>query len=239
MPLIDHFRPPLPPTHRWESFHAIWATTILIQLNRILPSRYVGTVHVHLGTQIEADVAEFESAGTGLAGNGSGNGVALATAAPPTATMTLPALFPDDMEVRILDEEDGARVVAVVELVSPRNKDRADARRAFAAKSAAYLERGVGLVVVDVVTTRQAHMHNELVELMGWDAVFRADEKAWMCAAAYRPTRRGETNLIDAWIHPLELGKELPQVTLALRGAGWIPLDLAASYAEARLHSRL
>jgi hypothetical protein len=36
--------------------------------------------------------------------------------------------------------------------VSPANKDRDETRRAFIAKCAAYLQRGIGLIVVDIRT---------------------------------------------------------------------------------------
>src|SRR5207245_1335800 len=99
------------------------------------------------------DVAEFESPPE--PGEESPNGaVAAQTWAPPVATLVLPAVFPDDLEVQVLDQRDDARLVGVVELVSPRNKDRAASRRAFAAKYAAYLQRGIGVVVADIVTSR-------------------------------------------------------------------------------------
>jgi len=63
-----------------------------------------------------------------------------------------------------MEERDGLTLVAVIELVSPSNKDRAEARDAFADKYSAYLQRGIGLVVVDVVTTRQANLHDRLIE---------------------------------------------------------------------------
>ena len=52
----------------------------------------------------------------------------------------------------VRDEMDDARLVAVGRARQPRNKDRPESRRAFAAKSAAYLQRGVGLIVLDIVT---------------------------------------------------------------------------------------
>ena len=62
------------------------------------------------------------------------------------AAVTSVALtYPDNLEVQVVDEREGLRLVAVVELVSPRNKDRADARDAFTAKCSAYLQRGVGV----------------------------------------------------------------------------------------------
>ena len=58
-----------------------------------------------------------------------------------------------EVEIRIVG---GATLVGAIELVSPGNKDRAEAHRAFAAKCASYLHEGIGLVIIDVVTsTRQ------------------------------------------------------------------------------------
>ena len=133
MPLRDHFRPPLYPQRSWESFHSRWANCIADELHRVLPPRYFAEVQVHLGGQVEANVAEFEPVAESE-GN-SGNGMAIKTWAPPAAVMVVPAVFPDDLEVQVRDQTDDARLVAVVELVSPRNKDRDDSRRAFAAKS--------------------------------------------------------------------------------------------------------
>ncbi len=61
MPLLDHFHPPLYPRRSWESFHSRWANSIADQLNELLPSRYFAEVQLHLGSQVEADVAEFEN----------------------------------------------------------------------------------------------------------------------------------------------------------------------------------
>ena len=61
MPLLDHFHAPLYPRRAWESFHSRWANSIADQLNESLPRRYFAQVQIHLGSQVEADVAEFES----------------------------------------------------------------------------------------------------------------------------------------------------------------------------------
>jgi hypothetical protein len=240
MPLIDHFHPPVHPLRSWESFHSLWAGEILDRLNRILPPRYFADVQVHLGPQVEADVAEFERervmADLLNGGNGS---VAVGTVAPPTVTAVLDAVFPDDIEVRVIDTRDGAVLVAVVELVSPRNKDRDDARRSFAAKCAAYLARGVGLMVVDIVTTRHADLYAELLDLMRQGQAPGLPPDTWLHAAAYRPIRRQEKNQIDVWLRPLALGEPLPQLPLALRGAGCVTVDLEETYTATRTRSRL
>jgi hypothetical protein len=46
-------------------------------------------------------------------------------------------------------------------------KDRDANRRALTAKCAAYLQRGIGLIVVDIVTSRHANLHDEPVALLG------------------------------------------------------------------------
>ncbi len=97
MPLLDHFNPPLHPVHSWESFHARWATALADMLDRTLPGRFFAEVQVQLGTQIEADVAEFDTA-PAEATNGAG-GVGVQTWAPPAAALSVPLLFPDDIEV--------------------------------------------------------------------------------------------------------------------------------------------
>jgi uncharacterized protein DUF4058 len=237
MPLMDHFHPPLYPQRAWESFHSRWANSIADELHRVLPQRYFAEVHIHLGGQVEADVAEFERATQ--TGNGAAGGAAVQTWAPPAAALAMPATFPDDLEVQVRDQTDDARLVAVIELVSPRNKDRDDSRRAFAAKCAAYLQRGVGLVVIDIVTSRQSNLHNEMIRMMNWGDAYPMPADALLYAAAYRPVRREEVNLIDLWLSALTVGRPLPQLPLALRGGPAVPLNLEATYTDACQRSRL
>jgi hypothetical protein len=241
MPLLDHFHAPVFPRHPWESFHATWAVAIMEHLNRVLPRRYLATVQTHLGRQIEADVAEFDRlAEPGEEPpNGADGGVAVQTWAPPVATLVLPAVFPDDLEVQVLDQRDDARLVGVVELVSPRNKDRATSRRAFAAKCAAYLQRGIGVVVTDIVTSRPGNMHNELIRLLEFDGSLALSEEFVLYAVAYRPARRQEVDQIDVWPFALAVGAPLPLLPLALLGTRAVPLDLEATYNDARQRSRL
>src|SRR5262249_1400016 len=112
-------------------------------------------------------------------------------------------------------------------------------RRAFAAKCAAYLQRGIGLVVVDIVTNRQLNLHNELVRLLEVPDVFALPAEASLYAVAYRPARRQEVNQIDLWPVAVTVGGPLPVLPLALRGTRAIPLDLEAAYSDARQRSRL
>src|SRR5262249_38399433 len=160
-------------------------------------------------------------------GNGAGGGLAVGTWAPAATALTMPTVFPDQIEAQVIDRED-ARLVAVVELVSPANKDRADARAAFAAKTAAFLQRGVGVVMVDVVPVRHANLHAELVRLAGLAEPFLFPTDTGLYAVAYRPVQRGEASLIDLWPVRLEVGQPLPVLPLWLRRGPAAPPPPAA-----------
>src|SRR5205823_12997507 len=111
---------------------------------------------------------------------------------PSAAPLSLPATFPEGCTVEIVSTEGGRTLVGAIELVSPGNKDRESKRRQFAAKCATYLSRGVGLVIVDVVTGRQSNLHNELVQLLGLDAAFRMPTNQSLYCVAYRPLSDGQ-----------------------------------------------
>ncbi len=134
MPMRDHFHAPWNDENPWEGFHSAWANTIVRQLNgQLLPPRYRAVPQVHFGAWIEADVATFERDGNrpaGQTGETEGAGVSTSIWAPPEPAQTLLIDLPsqDVFEVQVLDESRGSRLVAVVELVSPGNKDRSEHR---------------------------------------------------------------------------------------------------------------
>ena len=116
--------------------------------------------------------------------------------------------------------------MGALELVSPANKDRPDSRAAFVSKCQSYVQEGIGLVVIDVVTERRANLHNELVERLHERAFVEAD----LYAVAYRPARQADQNQLEIWPHVLHVGHALPAVPLWLRGGPWIAVDLEATY---------
>src|SRR5438093_2353436 len=194
MPLRDHFHPPLSERRPWESLHTTWASTLADLLNeQILPAGYIALEQVHAGAAIEIDTATYANQETpASADGGAGTATAIRTVwTPAAAPLILPATFPPSCTVEILATEGGRTLVGAIELVSPGNKDRETKRRLFAARCATYLARGVGLVIVDVVTGRQANMHNELVQLLGLDAAYLMPPDSPVYAVAYRPLGDG------------------------------------------------
>jgi len=152
--------------------------------------------------------------------------------------MVMPAIFPDSLEVLVISTQAGPTLVAAVELVSPGNKDRPDTRRAFAAKCAAYLQQGIGLVIVDIVTSLEANLHNELVSLLRVGERFLLPSNP-LYAVSYHPRRRPAADEIEVWPVALSLGEELPTVPLPLDKGLFVPLDLGSTYTEACERSRL
>jgi hypothetical protein len=236
MPLLDHFHPPLFPHRHWESFHVNWAGAIADSLNEdLLPEGYFAEEHAHAGARIEIDVATFTEENT----TAIKSAVATRTYAPPAPSTILPAAFPDEFEVRVYESEGGSRLVAAIELVSPSNKDREAHRRAFANKCAGYLAQGISLIVVDVVTSRSANLHIEIMRKLGnaTNAILAPNENLY--AVAYRPVVRQKNELIEIWALALAIAQELPTLPLALSAELCLPIDLEATYTIACNRRRL
>jgi hypothetical protein len=241
MPLLDHFHPPLHPRHHWESFHSNWVTRIADMLNdQWLPPEFIAEEYTHAGARWEIDIAAFEE--SEQTSGDPASTVATATVprvwTPPAPAQTLPATFPDEFEVRIFGTVSGMTLVGAIELISPGNKDRPEQRRAFAAKCASYLSRGVSLVIIDIVTNRGGNLQNETMRVMDAEEHSHMPE-AGLYAVAYRPVVRGDRAEIDLWTAKCAVGDPLPVMPLRLTGDLFVPVDFEAAYQEARRRRRL
>ena len=246
MPLLDHFRPPLFGNRHWESFHARWGSSIADALNLSLPEGYFAEEQVHATPRIEVDVAAFEGrpANGAPRGGAGGGGVAMLEAPAAqlaAADLVIPAPpFPPGFAVAVYETSAVPTLVAAIELVSPGNKDRPEHRRALTVKCAAYLQRAVGLIVIDTVTVRQSRPFEELLAEIapGTAPPFDAD----LSAASFRPVRlnaeSGECGL-EVRARPLTVGGVLPALPLALGGLGHVMVDFEATYEEVRARRRL
>lgn len=121
----------------------MWPAIIIQRLLPQLPEDYVAEPRVHLGTNFEIDDCTFENsypATKNYAEHGENGGIATAIWAPPEPTLAVDADPTEQYayEVLVFDESRTRQLVAVVELVSPGNKDRPESRRDFVAKCAAF-----------------------------------------------------------------------------------------------------
>lgn len=220
MPLLDHFHPPLHGPRRWEGFHHTWATCIAQQLNQnLLPPDYFAEPEISLGPEWEIDVATLSLSESKP--HRSAGGTAVWSPARPKISAKVDFAHLDTCEVRVYQELGGAELRGAIELVSPANKDRPGSRRTFAAKCAGYLKHGIGLVIVDVVTSRSANLHQELFDVLE----VKGRRSAWesssgLYAVAYRPVTVRKSPRVEAWPESLALGEPLPALPL------WLTLDL-------------
>ena len=231
MPLRDHFRPPVSRRSSWEAVHGGWPMVIVEQLIDTLPDRYIAEPRVHLGAEVEVDIGAYEEVG---ADRGGAAGVTALTppwaASQPTVAFATKLADTDEYEVRVYDAKRNRRLVAAVEIISPSNKDRPDARGQFVAKCAALLRQSVSVVLVDVVTIRRPNLYAELLELVGGRDPALGERPLGTYAAACRWRPAGVQMVLEAWSQPLALGDPLPTLPLWLTEELAVPLDLESSY---------
>jgi hypothetical protein len=147
--------------------HSTWTSTMATQLNQDqLPAEYFAMPLVTIRGGVQVDVVTFQSGEQQESASGGGATQIWAPPQPPlSAVVDFVSL--DVYEVRVMQQMGGPQLRAAIELVSPASKDRASHRRAFAVKCAGYLQQGVAVVIVDVVTERTANLHATLVDLLG------------------------------------------------------------------------
>lgn len=230
MSILDHFHPPLSDQRFWNAFHHAWPAAIARRLNRdILSDEYFASPSIQFGPRVEIDVGTFAE----TAKNGNivvPTGTATYAASP--ATVTTAFNFLDTVEVQIFHQEGGPQLVAAIELVSPSNKDRPEQRRAFAAKMGSYLHQGIALIVVDIVTSRTSHLHNEWIELFQMNLKPMEAAAKPLYANSYRPLQKNGEAQLEMWLSPLSIGDELPNLPLYLRSDLCIEVPLNESYIE-------
>jgi hypothetical protein len=118
-------------------------------------------------------------------------------------------------------------VVAVLEVVSPGNKEARHALRAFVEKSIEFLRQGIHLLIIDLFppTPRDPQGIHKAI----WDEIcdepfeLPADKPLTLVAYAALPIK-------TAYIEPVAVGDALPDMPLFLAPGMHIPVPLEATY---------
>lgn len=232
MALLDHFRPPLSTRRHWHSFHNAWSTYLADELNQTLPEGYFAEPNAQFG--IEIDVATYRE---GSLSRPTRESRAEPQWVPGSPTVTLPfQLITDVVEVQVFSVQEGPSLVGAIELISPANKDRPAHRDAFTSKCQTYLQQGIGLIVVDVVTTLSANLHNELMKRLELPI---SPMQADLYAVAYRVGETQSTPHLDVWQEAFTVGAELPMLPLYLKGGLYLPIDLNQTYQHTCVRQRI
>jgi hypothetical protein len=231
MPLRDHFHSPLNDTHSWDEIHGQWPGELVRQLAKLLPQGYRAAPKIQLGSALEFPIATSVDVSV--------NDAVTATLAPqlatlaPTRTIDADLSEQDEYEVRIYDTARNRQLVAVIELISPSNKDRPDSRELFLCKIASLLQQGVCVSLVDLVTTRHANLYDELTAKLERSSidVGTASPNLYAVTLRKRPATKRRPR-VDVWFHEMTLDEPLPTIPIWLAPDRRVMLALETSYAE-------
>lgn len=225
------------PIHDWtkvrsgifHDFHGGWIQALKVALNSgvLPPEFYALSEQVTVGGK--PDVLALEAVG-GPDRDGPG-GAAVLTVEPATRIVAELGSVARRKKNRLaVREADGDRVVAVVEVVSPGNKDSGHALRSFVRKAVNQLRTGIHLLVIDLhpPTARDpGGVHGAIQrEVAGTRFELPADKP--LTLAGY------DADLsVKAYVEPVAVGDVLPDMPLFLVPGGHVPVPLEATYRAA------
>ncbi len=222
------------PIHDWtrveaglfHDFHQRWTAAISNALNAgLLPSGYYALVEQRVDGP-EPDVLAVS--GTPQESD-PGGGTALA--APPRTRLVKqvdsPAAAYARRANRIVVRHALGDVVAVMEVVSPGNKDSRHAIRAFVEKAAAFLRSGVHLLVVDLFppTPRDPSGIHKAIADEFHDEPFDPPPDKPLTLVGYAARYP-----LTAYIEPVAVGDPLPDMPLFLTPTRHVPVPLGPTY---------
>jgi len=125
---------------------------------------------------------------------------------------------------------ENGEIVAVVSLVSPVTKRHRTTRDLFISVCETHVRKGTGLVLIDIVTTRDVDMHRNLHQALNPGAKRRIRTPRF--AAAYHQIGRPTEMQFDIQLEPLTIGGKLPTMPLYLKNGPLIPVDLSTTYQQ-------
>jgi hypothetical protein len=217
----------------WDSVHPFWLAYLVEWIQPRLPEGY----RAFLGGVPALTVAT---------GNGKPD-VSVRQWGPAPAAETATSgtgLLEPDLEASVairLDPQSAVHIdfhgqlIAAIELVSPRNKDRPDARETYTSRYLGYLRLGVHLMLVDVLPRPKGFSFADAItNVLG----LNLPPLPPPFAAAYRvgevvPVGEDMGNLVGLWRRPLQVGQPLPALALPLTVHRAVLIDLEESYHRA------
>ncbi len=229
------------PIHDWtrvsagtfHDFHNAWITELRNAMNGgLLPSDYYAQSEQWAG-KFNADVLTLHAGGpsVGTVEPPTGGGVAVIEEAPPQVSRRVAASEAAHVRAArrtlVIRHSSGHRVVALLEIVSPANKDRPRSIQDFAEKAIAAIQQGVHLLVV-VLFPPGRHdpqgMHAFIWEAFGDDLDAPALGKP-ITLASYQARA-----LPEAYLEFAALDDALPAMPFFLDLHAYVNVPLGATY---------
>ena len=231
------------PVHDWtrvdagtfHDFHTVWIAELRTALNSgLLPTDYYALAE-QSASQRQTDVLTLH---TGPASVGqSGGGLAVLEATPAVRLRLRPTpgqarrLSSRRGRRLVIRHVTGHRVVAVLAIVSPANKDRRSSVRDFVTKVAQLLEAGIHVMLIDLLP--QGRFDERGMHGAVWShfdaAGYQPPEGEPFTLASYR----WDGNEPEAFVEPVALGRSLIDMPLFLRNDRYVNVSLEATYQAA------
>jgi hypothetical protein len=222
MPLHDWTRVP---SGLFHHFHQSWTIRISDALNAGRLPRGIDALVEQRTSNFEADVLSVETRGHGSTEERGGSAVA---ELPRTAFVrrTTREIYAGRAN-RIVIRHHLGRILAIIEIISPGNKDSRAALRDFIEKTLQYMRAGIHLLIVDLFppSPRDPFGIHKLI----WDEIEEEDfhlpqgKDRVLVSYEMAPERA-------AFIEPVGVGDSLPDMPLFLT-AGWhVPVPLEPTY---------
>jgi len=210
----------------WDGLHHLWIAELVGLLRHTLPPPY----QVLLGSNPRMAVGGTRHRPDVGVTNGQHANGGSATAAyrePDAEVMVAP--LEEDLTVQV---ERNGRLVAAIELVSPRNKDRPDSREYYTTRCLNYLRDGIHLLIVDV---HRRPLGFSFPQRIAAELGTELPAPPAPCGVVYRvgESRPPDGRLLAVWAEPLTVGQPLPAVSLSLTVHLAVPIDLEETYAAA------
>ncbi len=235
------------PAHDWtrvfpgtfHAFHSSWITHLAESLNNgLLPDDYYALPEQHI-QQMIPDVLTLSASGvewsprTRLAQEPPSGTTAVADKPPQVSVHMLPdedTAYRMARRTLVIRHRTGRRIVAMIEIISPGNKDSSKHLEQFLDKSVAAMQMGIHLLVVDLHppgTWDPRGIHAAIWHIVGGGA-FSPPEDKQLTLAAYQADQ-----LPEAFVEPLAVGDVLKDMPLFLSVGWYVDVPLEATYMTA------
>ncbi len=225
MPLHDWTRVPAGLVHH---FHQDWSVELARTLNLgLLPKGVSALVEQRSGPRA-SDVLAIEARAGQLPNRAAGD-APIATMEPPRTRIVRRS----NHEIyagranRIVVKHHLGRIVAIIEIVSPGNKDSRSALRDFVEKTVDYLRAGIHVLVVDVFppTARDPFgIHKAIWDEITEEEFTFPDSKDRILASYETGAERA------AYVEPIGVGDALPDMPLFLPNIAHVQVPLESTY---------
>lgn len=215
----------------WDGVHLLWLAQLLDWVQPRLPAgfrAYVGSVPA---LTLEASNGKPDVTVRGWREPTPAVPSPTAALAPDRETV---ATFTLDTQ-RALHVDWHGQLVAAIELVSPRNKDRQNAKARYAGRYIGYLRQGVHLMLVDVFAQPAGF---SFADAVSDDLGLGEPPTPSPFAVSYRvggPVPNGDAmgTPVAVWQRLLSPGQPLPELPLPLDGDQSVVIDLETTYQQA------